>query len=117
MAPVTGLVDFSVTFADVGTGKVRFRHEPCRQNVGPLASCANLAELYDWAAAHVEDCPGLNLAGVLYDDGLAIEFPAFTAPGAGFAAATRQLGGEVYLSHLTHEGCPVYRRATPNTRG
>lgn len=102
---------FEVDCVDVGTGSVRLRHLTCRQNVGPLIHAMSLSRLYRHASRHMESCPALRLHGIVYDDGDAIEFPAFTAPDIGFAAATRQLGASVYLSHLTDEGCPVYRLA------
>ena len=100
---------FEVDCVDFGTGSVRLRHMTSRQNVGPLNRTINLSKLYRRAAQHMASCPALKLHGIVYDDGDAIELPAFTAPDIGFAAATRQLGGSVYLSHLTGEGCPVYR--------
>lgn len=100
---------FEVDYVDAGAGSVRIRHMTCRQNVGLLIRTIGMSKLYRLAAQHMASCPALKLHGIVYDDGDAIEFPAFTAPDIGFAAATRQLGASVYLSHLTDEGCPVYR--------
>lgn len=103
--------EFDQFEVDTCDGSVRMRHMTCRQNVGLLIRTVTLPRLYRRAARHMASCPAFKLQGVVYDDGQSIEFPAFTAPSLGFAAATRQLGGPVYLSHLTDEGCPIYRLA------